>query len=74
MSLIVKKCCTGWLNKALNATTGSGALTLETFIIATEFKIDEWSMKKFYYNIQDDLPIYLDESTIKWIGYSIKHK
>jgi hypothetical protein len=72
MSLIIRKCAKTWLKEALSViqpTDGRQILTLKEFITATDFAIDEWSMDKFFHNIKDDVPIYMDHQTIEWFGY-----
>ena len=72
MALMIKKCSKNWLKEALSViqpTDGRQMLTLKEFITATEFKIDKWSMDKFFHNIKDDVPLYIDDETIKWFGY-----
>lgn len=73
MSLTIKKCSKNWLKEALSViqpTDGRQMLTLKEFITATDFAVDKWSMDKFFHNIKDDVPLYIDDETIKWFGYS----
>ena len=73
MSLIVQKCMTNWLKTAIDATKDpmkvGRMLTLQEFVKYTEFSIDEYSMNKFYYNLDNDIPVYMDNSIIEWFGY-----
>jgi phage anti-repressor protein len=65
---------TNWLKTSLNATKDpmkvGRMLTLQEFIRYTEFKVDEYSMNKFYYNLDNELFIYVDNSIIEWFGYT----
>ena len=73
MSLTIKKCSKNWLKEALSViqpTDGRQMLTLKEFITATDFAVDKWSMDKFFHNIKDDVPIYMDQHNIEWFGYS----
>ena len=73
MSLIIKTCINNWLKVALDATKDplkvGRMLTIKEFIQFTDFMIDKYSMDKFYYNLSNDIPIYLDNSLIEWFGY-----
>jgi hypothetical protein len=77
MSLIIKTCIHNWLKVVLDATKDSlkvgRMLTLDEFIRYTKFQIDKYSMDKFYYNLNNDLPIYIDNSVIEWFGYKGTH-
>ena len=76
MSLIIKTCINNWLKVALDATKDplkvGRMLTIKEFIQFTDFMIDKYSMDKFYYNLSNDIPIYLDNSLIEWFGYKGK--
>ena len=80
MSLILEKCVKHWLKTAIDATKDPSKigrmLTIKEFIQYTYFKVDTFAMNKFYYNLNNDLFIYVDESIIKWFGYkgSIRHQ
>jgi hypothetical protein len=73
MSLIVEKCSPNWLNKALAATRDplkiGRMLTTQEFIECVDFKVDKFSMDKFYINMDNEVPVYVDNSIIKWFGY-----
>jgi hypothetical protein len=73
MSLVLRKCLPDWLSRAISATKDplkvGRMLTLNEFITHTEFKVDEYSMNKFYYNLDNEIPIYADKSMIEWFGY-----
>ena len=73
MSIIVKRCIINWLNISIDATKDTlkvgRMLTLSEFINYTKFNIDDFSMRKFYYNMYTEIPIYIDNSIIEWFGY-----
>jgi hypothetical protein len=73
MSLVLQKCLPDWLIRAMNATSDplkvGTMLTLNQFITHTEFKVDAYSMNKFFYNLDNEIPIYADKSVIEWFGY-----
>lgn len=73
MSLIINTCIYNWLKVVLDATKDplkvGRMLNLDEFIEYTKFQIDKYSMDKFYYNLSNDLPIYIDDSLIEWFGY-----
>ena len=73
MALIVEKCVKHWLKTAIDATKDPSKvgrmLTIQEFIQYTHFKVDNFAMTKFYYNLDNDIPIYIDESIIKWFKY-----
>lgn len=73
MSLVLQKCLPDWLIRAMNATSDplkvGTMLTLNQFITHTEFKVDAYSMNKFFYNLDNEIPIYADTSVIEWFGY-----
>lgn len=73
MSLVLRKCLPDWLSRAISANKDplkvGRMLTLNEFITHTEFKVDEYSMNKFYYNLDNEIPIYADKSMIEWFGY-----
>ena len=73
MSLIIEKCVKHWLNVAIDATKDPSKvgrmLTIQEFIQYTHFKVDNFAMTKFYYNVNNEIPIYIDESIIKWFKY-----
>jgi phage anti-repressor protein len=77
MSLVLKKCSKNWLKEALaviQPTDGRQMLTLKEFVTATDFAVDKWSMDKFFHNIKDEVPIYMDQPTIEWFGYGGLYK
>jgi hypothetical protein len=73
MSLVLQKCLPDWLVRAMNATSDplkvGTMLTLNQFITHTEFKVDAYSMNKFFYNLDNEIPIYADKSVIEWFGF-----
>jgi hypothetical protein len=73
MSLVLQKCLPDWLIRAMNATSDplkvGTMLTLNQFITYTEFKVDAYSMNKFFYNLDNEIPIYADKSVIEWFGF-----
>ena len=72
MTNIVNPYSKNWLELAMSATDimdKSSMLTIERFIEVVNFNIDKYTLDKFFLNIQDDLPMYLDDSTIEWFGY-----
>ena len=44
-------------------------LNITEFIQITQFGIDKDTFDRFYHNLQDDIPIYLNKNIIKWCGY-----
>ena len=56
------------IKKALKKRNTS-MLDINEFIQTVNFEIDEDTFDRFYHNLQDDIPIYLDENIIKWCGY-----
>jgi hypothetical protein len=76
MALIVEKCMKNWLATAITATKDplkvGRMLTLSEFIKYTDFTVDKFSMDKFYYNLDNEIPLYIDNSIIEWFGYSGK--
>ena len=78
MSLVLRKCLPDWLSRAISATKDplkvGRMLTLNEFITHTEFKVDEYSMNKFYYNLDNEIPIYADKSVIEWFGFKGLYK
>jgi hypothetical protein len=73
MPIIIQKCVKNWLEVALNSTKDPlqvcRMLTLQEFVICTGFKVDEFTMNKFYHNLDNELFIYMDKSIIEWFGY-----
>ena len=48
-------------------------LSVQEFINETEMKIDPIYVDKFWNNIADDVPILIDDSIIRYLGYSTKN-
>ena len=44
-------------------------LSLNQFIKNTKYDLDDYAYNKLYHSIKDDIPIYLDNELIKWMGY-----
>jgi len=44
-------------------------LTIQEFIRRTDFELDVESFDVLYFNINDELPVYLTETILDWMGY-----
>jgi len=44
-------------------------LTIQEFIQRTDFELDVESFDVLYFNINDELPVYLSDTILNWMGY-----
>ena len=51
-------------------------LTLNEFVQEIKYDLDNYAYNKLYHSIKDDIPIYLDNELIQWMGFSgiLKHQ
>ncbi len=57
------------INKAL-ITEKLQILPFTDFLRVTKIKLDQYMVDKFFHSIQNDMLIYVDETLIRWCGYS----
>ena len=60
------------LNKQMSEIAIKNSLTIGEYIKETNYDIDKFIIDKFWNQMNDDMDIYMDNETLKWMGYDCK--